>query len=49
MILEAIKTLISLIDDKDLKLVDVCKKLGINLNLTAKVISYYCNDTNINR
>ena len=45
--LEAIKTPASLIDESGLKLVDACEKLGINPNLTAKILSCYSNDTNI--
>ena len=46
--LEAIKTPASLIDESGLKLADTCKKLGINPNLVAKILSYYSDDTNIN-
>ena len=46
--LEAIKTPASLIDESGLKLVDACEKLGINPNLTAKILLCYSNDKNIN-
>ena len=46
--LEAIENPASLIDESGLKLVDVCKKLGINPNLTAKILLCYSDDTNIN-
>ena len=46
--LEAIKNPASLIDEGGLKLIDVCKKLGINPNLTAKILSDYSDDTSIN-
>jgi len=46
--LEAINAPTSLIDESGLKLVDACKKLGINPNLTAKTLSCYSDDTSMN-
>ena len=46
--LEAIKTPALLIDKSGLKLLDACKKLGINPNLTVKILSCYSGNTNIN-